>query len=288
MKCSLFPAAVFAAAFALIPQMTRADFVSVISDTTWRAYNHLPPAGWNTDLAFNDSDAAGWENAVGNTSNNHIWYHSLHSADAPNNAWFRHIFTLTRPVTDASGVFHFDDNGQAYINGSLLIDDHGGGASNFNLALDPGIFVTGQNLVAVHGIDTIAPDNSIGVNLSIDVVPEPSSGACGAVGMAWLLARRQRGGCAVHYCRFGHHHPHCFHPRRWWNAHGVLHHLGRCHRPHRPHRPHRHHCRGRWHAVWRITPCTPSSWPRQHPQPPYNFRVRCTRAQVAELADALL
>ena len=43
-------------------------------------------------------------------------------------------------VTDASGVFHFDDNGQAYINGSLLIDDHGGGASNFNLALDPGIF----------------------------------------------------------------------------------------------------------------------------------------------------
>ena len=38
--------------FALMPQLSRADLVSVVSDTTWRAYNHTPAAGWNTDVAF--------------------------------------------------------------------------------------------------------------------------------------------------------------------------------------------------------------------------------------------
>ncbi len=163
--------------------------VSVISDTTWRATNPLPATGWNTDIVFDDSDAAGWENAVGSPNNDHIWYKSLKSGEAPNKAWFRHVFTLNDAVTDASGLFHFDDNGQAYINGQLIIDDTGGGASNFNLTLDPSLFVAGQNLIAIHGIDTIAPDNSIGVNMTINTVPEP---AC--IGMlaggCLLLSRR--------------------------------------------------------------------------------------------------
>src|SRR5262245_50860658 len=125
-----------AAVVVALAQFAGADAITIMTDTTWRAYNHTPPAGGNTDLGFDDSDAAGWEDAVGSASNNHIWYGSLKSADAPNNAWFRHIFTLDAPVTDASGIFHFDDNGQLYINGQQLIDDTGGGASNFNLTLD--------------------------------------------------------------------------------------------------------------------------------------------------------
>src|SRR5436190_2099273 len=85
--------------------------------------------------------------SVGNDKNNHIWYGRLKSADAPNQAWFRHLFLLTDPVTSASGLFHFDDNGQAYINAQLIVDDTGGGASNFDLTLDPGLFVVGENLV---------------------------------------------------------------------------------------------------------------------------------------------
>jgi len=169
-------------------QAATAETVSVITDTTWRATNPQPPTGWNTDLNFDDSNAAGWENAVGSTSNNHIWYKSLHSADAPNNAWFRHIFTLDDAATAASGTFHFDDNGQAYINGQLIVDDTGGGASNFNLTLDPTLFVVGQNLIAIHGIDTIAPDNSVGVNMTITTVPEPA--AAGMLGVAAMLLSR--------------------------------------------------------------------------------------------------
>ena len=162
-------------ALAFVAGLARGGAVTVITDTTWRATNPQPPTGWNTDVNFEDSDAAGWENAVGSTSNNHIWYQSLHSADAPNNAWFRHVFTLDDVATAASGNFHFDDNGQAYINGQMIIDDTGGGASNFNLTLDPSLFVVGQNLIAIHGIDTIAPDNSVGVNLTLTALPEPTA-----------------------------------------------------------------------------------------------------------------
>src|SRR5205823_11769570 len=102
----------------------------------------------------------------------------------------------------ASGLFHLDDNGDVFINGTQIIDDHGGGASNFDLTLDPSLFRVGQNLIAVHGIDTIAPDNSIGVNMSIDVVPEPSTLGGMACGGGLLFCRRHR-----------HHHHHHRHHR---------------------------------------------------------------------------
>jgi hypothetical protein len=178
------------ALLAFVAGLARGGTVTVMTDTTWRAVNPQPATGWNTDLNFDDSDAAGWENAVGSATNNHIWFKSLKSADAPNNAWFRHIFMLDDVATAASGNFHFDDNGQAYINGQLIIDDTGGGASNFNLTLDPSLFVVGQNLIAIHGIDTIAPDNSVGVNMTVTTLPEPT--AAGVLAVATLLSRRRR------------------------------------------------------------------------------------------------
>ena len=38
-----------------------------------------PPAGWNTNLAFNDSGTAGWENAY-SRPDNQIWLGSTNSA----------------------------------------------------------------------------------------------------------------------------------------------------------------------------------------------------------------
>ena len=173
------------------PAVAAAD-TTVVSDTTWRARNPQPPTGWNTDLVFDDSDAAGWQNAVGNTTGNRIWYQSLKSASAPSNAWFRHVFTLDQAATAATATLNFDDNGEAYLNGHLLVEDSGGGASTFNLTIDPSWFTTGDNLIAVHGIDTIAPDCSIGVRMTVTTVPEPAALTVLAAGLPLLAARRRR------------------------------------------------------------------------------------------------
>jgi hypothetical protein len=166
--------------------------VEVVSDDTWRTSKTSPPAGWNTNVNFDDSDAAGWQSAFKSPSGNNIWYGSNKSGQSPNNAWFRHVFTLNGPVSSASATVFFDDNGQFYLNGHLLVDDTGGGASSFDLtSIDPSFFVIGENLLAVHGVDTEAPFSNIGIDLTLTEVPEPSSVAMvGAV--AVLLRRRGR------------------------------------------------------------------------------------------------
>jgi hypothetical protein len=166
--------------------------VEIVTDATWRTSKTSPPAGWNTDLDFDDSDAAGWQNAFKSPSGNNIWYGSNMSGQSPNNAWFRHVFTLDGPVSNASGTVFFDDNGQLYLNGHLLVDDTGGGASSFDLdSIDPSFFVIGENLLAAHGVDTEAPFSNIGLDLKLTLVPEPSSLALVAAA-SFLLRRRTR------------------------------------------------------------------------------------------------
>jgi hypothetical protein len=160
----------------LLTFSVRADVINVHSDATWRTFDTLPPSGWNTDLAFDDSDAAGWQNAFKSPSGDNIWFGSNLSSQGPNQAWFRHIFTLNDVVSDAAGNFFFDDNGELYINGHLIINDTGGGSTSFpDVQVDPSFFDVGQNLIAVHGIDTHAPFNNIGVNMTVNTLPEPSN-----------------------------------------------------------------------------------------------------------------
>src|SRR5207253_2424539 len=121
-------------------------------------------------------------------NNNHIWYQSINSADAPANAWFRKVFTLDQPVGSDEGIFTLDDNGQVYINGHQIIDDNGTGSSTFDLNIDPSFFNVGQNLIAVHGVDVLTPFHTIGVNLTM-TVPEPASFAL--IGLAAILLRRR-------------------------------------------------------------------------------------------------
>jgi hypothetical protein len=158
-----------------VMRTTMAQTVAIATDATWRAINPKPPTGWNTDVAFDDSDAAGWEFAVTDTKpNNHIWYESISSDQAPANAWFRKVFTLDSPVLAASTLIWLDDNGQVYINGSKIVDDNGSGGSSYDLTLDPTLFRIGQNLIAIHGVDEYTPYHTVGMELTLSV-PEPNT-----------------------------------------------------------------------------------------------------------------
>ena len=138
-------------------------------------------------MNFDDSS---WLNAVENPTNHNIWMISLQSSAGPNQVWARKVFNLPVPVASAIGHFGFDDNGQLYLNGHLLIDDTGGGATVYNnFVIDPSLFVVGDNLLAMHGIDTIAPFNSLNAQLPIVLVPEPGCVGLLALGAIGLLAR---------------------------------------------------------------------------------------------------
>src|SRR6266446_2130446 len=156
-----------------------ASITNIVSDGNWRVRSPAPPAGWNTSISFNDSDAAGWEYAF--SSGNNIWKNSNQSSSSPGQVWFRHVFVLPAQPTSGSGTFYFDDDGQVYLNGTLIVNDTGGGATTFNLQLATNLFVVGENLIAVHGINTIAPFNSIAVDMTLDVPTETSLVSTGSV-----------------------------------------------------------------------------------------------------------
>ena len=163
--------------------------VTVVTDATWKVTNPAPPSGWNTDVSFDDST---WVNAFKNPSGDNIWMTSNMSGQAPNQVWFRHVFTLDSAVASAIGDFYFDDNGQDYLNGHLLIDDTGGGATHFNgVTIDPSWFVVGQNLLAIHGVDTIAPFAAVAANIQITPVPEPPALMLAVLAAAALFLRNR-------------------------------------------------------------------------------------------------
>jgi hypothetical protein len=167
----------------------RAADVTVVTDATWKVTNPAPPTGWNADVNFDDST---WVNAFKNPSGDNIWMTSNMSGQSPNQVWFRHVFTLTSAVASAVGDFYFDDNGQDYLNGHLLIDDTGGGATHFNgVTIDPSWFVVGQNLFAIHGVDTIAPFAAVAANVQITPVPEPPGLLLAVLAAAPLFLRNR-------------------------------------------------------------------------------------------------
>jgi hypothetical protein len=149
--------------------------------------------GWNSDVGFNDSDAAGWESSFKSPAGNNIWFRSNLSSEAPDQAWFRHVFFLTGNVLSAEGLFNFDDDGEAYINGVLVVIDTANSTTE-TLQLDPGLFRAGANLVALHGIDTRTPFNNVAVNMTVVTVPEPSATLL-IISSGLLLGRRRIGRC---------------------------------------------------------------------------------------------
>ena len=89
--------------------------------------------------------------------------------------------------------FGFDDDGELYINGVLIEDDHSGAATQFNnMWLNPSLFVQGENLIAMEGINVLPPDNSVNLEIDFNVVPEPASATLVTGSLALLAIRRRR------------------------------------------------------------------------------------------------
>jgi hypothetical protein len=158
----------------------------------WRITSPAPAAGWNTNVAFDDSDAAGWEDAFRIGTGSSIWKDSNESSMAPSQVWGRYVFNVeSMPIASLTAHVGFDDDGQAYLNGQLLVNDTGGGATGFELTLDPALLHPGQNVLAMHGVDTIAPFNAMSVALRITYVPEPSMAGAAFVTAAGASMRRR-------------------------------------------------------------------------------------------------
>ena len=163
----------------------------VRSDASWRATSVSPASGWNSDSSFNDSDSAGWEFAFKSPAGNNIWIDSNLSVEAPDQAWFRRMFFLTGTVLSAEGLFNFDDDGEAYINGTVVVINTPTSPTE-TIELDPGLFRVGANVVAVRGIDTHTPFNNVAVNMTIVDVPEPALGGLFATSTLLFTRRRRK------------------------------------------------------------------------------------------------
>lgn len=155
-----------------------ADTVLLKTDATWRTINGTATisTNWNSAVVFDDSDEADWTNSFKSPQGDRIWNTSNVSADSPANPRFRHVFSVYGTITNCVGHFYFDDNATVWINGVQVLDDTGGGASTFdNVVLDPALFHTGDNLIAVWGHNTIGPYNNIEVDITFDIVaPTPT------------------------------------------------------------------------------------------------------------------
>ena len=143
----------------------------------WEAAN----PGWRSDVNFN---TAGWEPAA---ARGPAWW----GPDADSPLYLRKVFTLDGPVTDAMLLGAADDDMLVYVNGTLASSDTNGFADGRGPIDVTSLLRVGQNVIAVKAHDSFGGDESMILQVSGTVVPEPRLGALG-VGAASLAARRRR------------------------------------------------------------------------------------------------
>jgi hypothetical protein len=145
--------------------------------------------GWNSSTTYDDSAWAPWSGG---------W---LPADGSVSPFYMRMEFTLGTP-TSGSFTSWFDDDGQVWVNGTLVTDDSdggtGGGPYTTNIL---SALTTGDNVIAVKGHNTfgggfgvLAFGGSVDSTSAI-VVPEPSTLAlCSMLGLLSLgvTGRRRR------------------------------------------------------------------------------------------------
>ena len=91
------------------------DPESIYTDPHWRVINTTPPAGWDSDAAFDDSDTAGWaaatDLAIGTVAGrlvDRIW-----DGASSGQVFFRRTFTI--PGVPTSGTLNLDSGGSTSV-----------------------------------------------------------------------------------------------------------------------------------------------------------------------------
>lgn len=157
----------------------------------WEAAN----PGWNSSLAFDDSDAAGWTNAIlvvhPNPPTTRFWVDGT-DVIGSSPAYFRRQFYIPGIPQDGAFDFDVDDDAQVFVNGTLVFNDDNGLATLVN---DLGVTAqlrSGWNLMAIKAHDQQGAQSIAGQLDIAYIVPEPASGVIVVAGLLLLSSRRRR------------------------------------------------------------------------------------------------
>lgn len=163
---------------------------------------------WNSSLTFDDS---GWNSATELYDLNALGYPQYSPAkgiwDGPQydtayntQMWARFVFNLSSLPLSALLTNGFDDDGDIYINGTLVVSDHNGYANNSTADITS-YLVLGDNLIAYTVADNYAYWNWYNHSswVHVDAVaasaPEPETYAMLGLGlglMGWMAKRKKQ------------------------------------------------------------------------------------------------